>query len=142
MARLDLALEIAGRNKNLAYLELAGTWGGTSVGFATVEQVEAERGSIPPLVELLPLIDGHPAYGRFDAEYQALCALVDLEHANAVPDLELFGGLTRLNETQETVFNIGVAWSLTTQHKNEGKIRAAGALSLADGHSSPRRPVQ
>ncbi|HES58551.1 MAG TPA: hypothetical protein ENO21_03875, partial [Firmicutes bacterium] len=81
--------------------------------------------SIPPLEELLPLLDAHPALKRYDDEYEVLCARLDLEHANAVGDAEWFGGVSRLNEIDETVFKVGVAWALTTNDRNEGAISAA-----------------
>ncbi len=144
LARLDLELEIAGRNKDQAYLELAGTWGETTVEFAAVEEVEAGRDQVPMLLNLLPLLDEHPTYARYDAEYEALCALVDLENANAVPDMELFGGLTRLNEAEETVFNVGVTWDLTTHHKNEGSISSAGYMleQVADNRALALRELE
>jgi hypothetical protein len=87
---------------------------------------------------------GHPALARFDAEYEVLCALLDLEHANAVTDLELFGGVSRLNEIQETVFKVGVAWDLKTNDKNEGNISAAARRleQVDDLRSAARRDLE
>jgi len=126
LTRLDLELAVAERGLKQAYLELAGTWGATVVDFDTVELVKSATDGVPHLHDLLPLLDSHPALARYDAEYQALCALVDLENANGVPDMALSGCVTRVNEAEETVFSVGAVWDLSVHDKNEGNISAAG----------------
>jgi cobalt-zinc-cadmium efflux system outer membrane protein len=125
LARLDLELASAERSLDQALLMLAGTWGGTVADFSAVDHPAGAPTTIPGLAELLPLVDSHPALERFDAEYEVLCAVLDLEHANAVGDMAWFGGVSRLNEINETVFKVGVAIDLTSNDGNEGNISAA-----------------
>jgi cobalt-zinc-cadmium efflux system outer membrane protein len=124
LARLDLELAAARRAVDQTLVELAAIWGGTAE-FDGVSPLPDAPHSIPPLAHLLPLLDSHPALERYEGEYEVLCARLDLEHANAVGDAAWFGGVSRLNEINETVFKVGVAWDLTTNDRNEGAISAA-----------------
>lgn len=144
LARLELEVASAGRMLEQARLELAGTWGATSAEYGAVEPLAGEPPVLPALATLLPLLAGHPEVARFDAEYEALCAAVDLENANAVPDLAVFGGLTRLNEAEETVFKIGVAMDLPLHDKKEGAVSAAGYRleQVEDNRASALRELE
>ncbi|MCB1219999.1 MAG: TolC family protein [Planctomycetales bacterium] len=125
LARLDLQIGSAERSSELSLRSLATAMGISEPDF---DAVDAGDGAGPDLLELSELeqvIEGLPAVARFDAEYDALNALLSLENANSVSDLELFGGISRLNEIQETVFKVGVAWELPVHDKNEGGINAA-----------------
>ncbi len=125
LARLDLQLDSADRSSRQALQELAAACGRTVVDFQRVEVTKAGGLQLESLSELQLLIDELPAIARYDAEYLALGALLELENANSVSDLALFGGITRLNEIQETVFKVGVAWELPIHDRNEGTINAA-----------------
>lgn len=125
MARLELQIAVAQRSQQQALLALAGSIGNSTVDFESVDEAPLEIVAISPLDELKPQLAELPALARYDAEYDVRSALFELESANAVPDLEWFGGVSRLNEIQETVFNVGVAWSLPIHDKNEGNINAA-----------------
>jgi cobalt-zinc-cadmium efflux system outer membrane protein len=125
MARLELQISAARRSRQQTLLKLAASMGSTAPDFDSVEVVGLQDTAVMSLDELQPQLAELPALARYDAEYEVRSALFELESANAVADLEWFGGITRLNEIQETVFNVGVAWSLPVHDKNEGNINAA-----------------
>lgn len=125
LARLALDTAAAERSLSQRRQQLAGLWGGSAADFGALEPADPAQWQLPELAQLSPALGTHPALARLDAEYEALCALVDLEHANAVPDASVFGGLSRLNASEETVFKVGVAVELPFNDENEGAISAA-----------------
>ncbi|MEZ5339690.1 MAG: TolC family protein [bacterium] len=125
LARLDLEIASAGRARRQSLRGLATAMGLSEADF---EAVQLPLEDLPQLVELAELeqaVEGLPAVARYDAEYDVLNTMLLLENANAVPDLELFGGISRLSEINETVFKVGVAWELPIHDANEGGINAA-----------------
>ena len=125
LARLDLAQASAQRRRQQADLALAGSYGASAVDFTMLEPALAESAKLATLEQLEALLDELPAIARHAAQYDVYNALLELENANSVSDLAWFGGVSRLNEIQETVFSVGVSLSLPVHDRNEGNINAA-----------------
>lgn len=143
LAKLKLEQSSAQRTLDLARQQLAGLWGGELADFAVVATGAPAASGVPTLDKLMPALELLPVLARLEAEYLALCAQVDLEHANSVPDTTVFGGLTRVNGADETVFKVGVALDIPLHDRNEGSISAANQrlAQVADRRAALRREL-
>ncbi len=144
LAKLELEQTSAERTLELARQQLAGLWGGESADFSVAATAEPASSGVPTLDRLFAALELIPALERLEAEYQVLCAQVDLEQANGRPDTSVFGGLTRVNGADETVFKVGVAVELPVHDRNEGTISATNQrlAQVADRRAALRRELE
>jgi outer membrane protein, heavy metal efflux system len=113
--RARLALEAARTN-------LAATWGSTT---ARLNRAEGDLDQVAPLPRLESLVERvarNPVLARWAAEMAQRQALVQVERANAIPDITINGGYRRLNETDDNSLVFGVSVPLPLFNRNQGSI--------------------
>jgi len=135
--RARLALE-AGRK------ELAALWGDDS---ATFDRAVGALGSIvpvPPLEQLAPLVDQNPDVARWKTEEQQRSAKLELERANAIPDLTLYAGGRNIRDTSDNAIVAGLSIPIPLFDRNQGGIAAAHAArgkALSESRAAHNRAL-
>jgi cobalt-zinc-cadmium efflux system outer membrane protein len=127
-ARLAGQLAVARR-------QLAAEWGATADDFGPLlADLYAVR---PPEAfdQLAARLEASPDFLRFASEARLREAELRLARSEARPDIELSGGVRRLEEIDEQAFVFGVAMPVGTRRRAEPRIAAAAAwreLSAAE----------
>lgn len=116
--RARLALEAARKR-------LATTWGSTTPHF---DRVEGDLDAVAPLPRLERLVERlarNPVLARWAVEMAQRQALVQVERANAIPDITVSGAYRRLNETDDNALVFGLSIPLPLFNRNQGAILEA-----------------
>lgn len=106
---------------------LAAVWGGRAAAF------EAVAGDLyevsPPAVPEDPAgaITVNPDVARWESQEQRQRAVLQLEKANAVPDVTVGGGVQRFEETDDSALVLGLGVPIPLFDRNQGGIREAVA---------------
>jgi len=127
--RARLALEAARR-------ELAALWGEEGAGFNRAAGSLERIAPVPPEEELASLLDQNPDLARWETEEKQRSARLDLERANAIPDLTLFAGGRNLQESGDNAFVAGLSIPLPIFDRNQGGIAAARAARSKAQHAA------
>jgi cobalt-zinc-cadmium efflux system outer membrane protein len=123
----NFALRQAEREELAAREALANLWGASEAPFIHItEQVALTE---PPVLEKLEThIGNHPDLRQLEAGRNAREAELELEEANATPNVEVFAGIRQFREDDgDTAFLVGVGLPLPLFDRNQGNIRAARA---------------
>lgn len=114
---------------------LSSYWGGSvDTNFAVRGELSIEPTS-PAFSELASRLLSTATLSRYTAEEQTRQAALDLEHARATPDFEVFAGGRYFNEEDGNfgfVAGVEIPWPLFD--KNQGNIRTARAQLRAVGY--------
>jgi outer membrane protein, heavy metal efflux system len=121
-SRIDRAQ--AQRDLDTARQGLAALWGG-AVGFNRAEGRLDEREVLPPLEDLAPLLPRNPDLTRWATELAQRQAAVELEEANAIPNLTLEAGYRRFEDNGDSGFVFGAYFPLPILNRNQGAIAEA-----------------
>ncbi len=123
-ARVELGL--ARIDLDAARKQLAAMWGEMTPSFRTVDYPVDRLPSLPSLPELYPLLAGNAEILYFDAAISRQDAVIDLEKASAVPDIEVAGGYRRFQENGGNGAVVRFSIPLPVSNRNRGQIEAAG----------------
>jgi cobalt-zinc-cadmium efflux system outer membrane protein len=96
---------------------------------------------VPSLDELTDRIESHPEVQRWVAETERRRSAVELERAQAVPDVNAGLGIRYVNEIDDAALVGGVSVPLPLFDRNQGGILAArlrAAQALDEGRASQR----
>lgn len=118
LKRADLDLQAA---KNT----LAATWGSHAPSFHSAKGEMETLAPVAPLTQLILHLDRGPELARWEAELNQRRAAVDLEKAQAVPDLTASVGVRQFSEQGDTAFLVGISLPLPIINRNEGAIEEA-----------------
>lgn len=88
-AEYEVERERAKRQIESARIRLAGTWGAIQAQFDRVMGNPDPNKQIPPPEKLLTLLSGSPGSGKCAAQIESARAWLELEKANAIPNVEL-----------------------------------------------------
>lgn len=129
-ARVELATsrverETAVRELTAARKRLAATWASSSPSFSRASGDLERTATPPPLEALVQRIDKNPDLARWDTELEAQGAVVALEKAHRVPDVNLGAGIRHISEVGDNAFVLEVAIPLPLFDRNQGAARAA-----------------
>jgi cobalt-zinc-cadmium efflux system outer membrane protein len=105
--------------------QLASLWGSEYPNFHNVEGKLDIIQSIPPLDRLRTLLDQNPALARYKKELEQKQAVVDLEKANAIPDMSIGAGYRRMNDTDDNALVATFSMPLPIRDRNQGSIAEA-----------------
>ncbi len=108
-------------------LTLAAMWGSTDPKFKSVEGQLSPPATLPSFEIVSERLSQNPELARWDAELAQRAAVVDLEKANAVPDISLGGGFRQFNETDDSTLVAGISMDLPLFDRNQGNIQEARA---------------
>jgi cobalt-zinc-cadmium efflux system outer membrane protein len=111
---------------------LSARWGSAAPAFSRVAGSLSEVRAVPPMKRLAPLVAHNPDVARWEDEQRQRSTGLELERANAVPDLSVFVGGRQLRESDESALVAGISIPLPIFDRNQGGIAAArAALSQA-----------
>jgi cobalt-zinc-cadmium efflux system outer membrane protein len=77
---------------------------------------------LPSLDNLAERLARNPVLARWAAEMAQRQALVQVERANAIPNITINGGYRRLNETDDNAVLFGISVPLPLFNRNQGSI--------------------
>lgn len=104
---------------------LAAHWGG-SVTDVTLDASSLRLPEAAPASTLLlTRLEQHPRIRVEEARLAGRRAALELEQANAKPDLEVAGGIRYFRENSDAALVAGLSVPLPTRHRNQAAIRAA-----------------
>ncbi|QKK08582.1 MAG: TolC family protein [Planctomycetota bacterium] len=129
------------RQLDAARRELSAMWDESDPAFELVLGSLGEVMDVPSLHYLTDRVEAHPEVQRWVAESERRTAAVELERAQAVPDVNAGLGVRYINEIDDAAFVGGVSVPLPLFDRNQGGILAArlrAAQALDEGRASRR----
>lgn len=125
--RLAIALKTSEQTLVQSRLDLFKQIGVPASDVKLVDPIEASRPIQP--VDIATVLSQRPDVMAARATVQATEADLRLQHANAIPDLDLFGGYKR-NTTDNTAYG-GLQIPLPLRNRNQGEVERARASVTA-----------
>jgi cobalt-zinc-cadmium efflux system outer membrane protein len=122
-ARAELRAEKA--LAGVALQRLANNWGSESADFGRAEGQLASTNHLPSPGDLSVHLDSNPDIARWATEMTRREALANIARANAVPDLTIGAGVSRLESGDETGALVNFSIPLPLRNRNQGNIAAA-----------------
>lgn len=107
------------------YRRLASFWGSMKPRFEKVAGNLYLIAPVPPFNTLTERMQSNPDLARWGAEMTQRTAAVDLEEANAVPDLRVGAGARWFEETQDNTFVFELSIPIQLFDRNQGAIAEA-----------------
>ncbi|MCB2181053.1 MAG: TolC family protein [Desulfobulbaceae bacterium] len=127
LALAKASLARSQRELDMARVELASSWGSTEVSFDQVEFVDQKVQPLPSINDLWQTALNHPEIQIRRTQVERLKASYALAKAEAVPDLEIEGGVQYFNESDDHAFFVGISIPIPVFDQNRGGIREASA---------------
>lgn len=112
----------------VAKRRLAATWGSTEPAFGKATADLFARKPVPPYEQLADRIAGSPEIGRWVTEERLRAAEVRLADSKRVPDVEVQGGVRRLEGPREEGFVMQLSVPLPLFNRNQGESAETRAL--------------
>jgi cobalt-zinc-cadmium efflux system outer membrane protein len=109
----------------VALQRLANNWGSESADFGRAEGQLASTNHLPSPGDLSVHLDSNPDIARWATEMTRREALANIARANAVPDLTIGAGVSRLESGDETGALVNFSIPLPLRNRNQGNIAAA-----------------
>ncbi len=122
LASAELSLSRAQRDVRLAIEQLQLMWGETDVELVSVVLEQANMLALPPLEDVLPLVDVFPEVQRMALEVALAEAAVESARADRIPDVSLAGGYKQSRGDDEQMFVAGAGVELPLFNRNQGGI--------------------
>ncbi|MGB6426753.1 MAG: TolC family protein [Methyloceanibacter sp.] len=122
-AKADLSAERA--LVAVAKQRLANNWGSENADFGRAEGQLATTNHLPSPGALSVYLDSNPDVARWATEMTRRKALVNIARANAVPDLTIGAGVSRLESGDETGAILNLSVPIPLRNRNQGNIAAA-----------------
>jgi len=120
------ALQQAERARlNAAKRRLSALWGSSKVDFGSAVGRLGTGYTAPTSKSLVTLLNNNPMLARWGDEINRRVAQLDLEHANAIPDVTLGAGVRTSQDTDSTAMVASLSMPIPFFNKNEGNIAAA-----------------
>ena len=127
LARSQVDLTLRKREQAAAQLRLAATWGRPTVRFSAVTG-DLERLIPPPSNDdLLPHLSHNPDVARWSVEKEQRRAVLELEQARQIPDVEVDAGVRYINADKTAALVFETIIPLMLFDKNRGRIQEASA---------------
>lgn len=125
VATARIARDRARRETDKARKRLAASWGGTKPAFTTAGgELDAVR-DVPPLEELVALLDDTPEVARRHEEVALSLESLALAKAERIPDVGVSAGIIRFEEDGTYAGTVGLSLPLPLFDRNAGGILAA-----------------
>jgi cobalt-zinc-cadmium efflux system outer membrane protein len=117
----------------VAKQRLANNWGSDNADFGSAEGQLTSTNHLPSPGELTVYLNSNPDVARWATEMTRRKALVNLARANAVPDLTIGAGVSRLESGDETGAIVNLSVPIPLRNRNQGNI-AAAETRIFKGH--------
>lgn len=147
LALAKAALARAKRELDMARIELASSWGSREVHLEQVEFVDRKIQPFPKEADLWQAAQAHPELEIGRIQVERLKASLALAKAEAIPDLEVEGGVKYFNESNDHAYFLGFSIPIPIFNRNKGGIREAseniqvGKKELDSSSLSKRREL-
>jgi len=125
LSTTQIQLQQAENNRKAAYRRLATFWGSMTPRFQQVTGHLYRIEPVPPFNTLAGHMQSNPDLARWAAEMVQRTAAVDLEEANAVPNLRVGAGARWFEETSDNAFIVEFSIPLQLFDRNQGAIAEA-----------------
>ena len=125
LSTTQIQLQQAENNRRAAYRRLATFWGSMTPRFQQVTGHLYRIAPVPPFDTLARHMQSNPDLARWAAEMMQRTAAVDLEEANAVPNLRVGAGARWFEETSDNAFIVEFSIPLQLFDRNQGAIAEA-----------------
>lgn len=125
LSTTQIQLQQAENNRKAAYRRLATFWGSMTPRFQQVTGHLYRIAPVPPFDALAGHMLSNPDLARWAAEMVQRTAAVDLEEANAVPNLRVGAGARWFEETSDNTFIVEFSIPLQLFDRNQGAIAEA-----------------
>ncbi len=106
---------------------LSAMWGSTDPQFKSLVGQLSPNAHLPSFEKLSAHLSQNPELARWDTELAQRAAVVDLEKANAVPDVSFGAGFRQFNATDDSALLAGILIDLPVFDRNQGNIQGARA---------------
>jgi cobalt-zinc-cadmium efflux system outer membrane protein len=127
LARAELVQEHYEHELMSAYYRLSSQWGETRPSFGSVTGDLSVLPGLEPVETLVARADQNPDLLRYMSEQRLHDAELELAEAKARPSWTVYGGVRRIEFTDDFALVGGVSIPVTMRNKNEGRIAAARA---------------
>ena len=127
LARAELVQEHYEHELMSAYYRLSSQWGETRPSFGSVTGDLSVLPGLEPVETLVARADQNPDLLRYMSEQRLHDAELELAEAKARPSWTVYGGVRRIELTDDFALVGGVSIPVTMRNKNEGRIAAARA---------------
>ena len=104
---------------------LASLWGSVYPTFDEVDGVLDSLQPVPPLKKFQALLKQNPLLARYKKEVEQKRATIEVEKANAIPDVNVGAGFRRFNETDDGAFVAAISIPIPIRDRNQGRIAEA-----------------
>ncbi len=125
VSKIKIDIRNAEQDLQAAKHQIASYWGSSLPNFIEAEGVLDSPLQIPGMEKFQKLLKQNPSLARYEKELSQRRAVIDLEKARAVPDINLGAGIRRLNETNDSAFVVGISIPLPVRNRNQGGIAEA-----------------
>jgi cobalt-zinc-cadmium efflux system outer membrane protein len=113
-----------------AKTNLSAMWGGASADFTTAGDSFERIQPIPPFEELMTLMDHSPIIKIKLSEIKIAETSLDFEKSNRIPDFTVYGGIKRIDESDDPIYFAGLSVPVPLFDRNQaGVARAAAELN-------------
>ena len=117
-AKYEVEREKTKRQIESARIRLAGTWGATQAQFDRVTGSPDPEKRIPAPEKLLKLLSGSPGSGKCAAQIESARARLELEKANAIPNVELRCAFRADRTPDRHASGIGIGDDITMEQRS------------------------
>lgn len=125
LALAKAALARTKRELAMARIELAASWGSREIYFDKVEFTNRKIQPFPKEEDLWQAAQVHPEQEIGRIQVERLKASLVLAKAEAIPDLEVEGGVKYFNESNDHAYFLGFSIPIPVFDRNKGGIREA-----------------
>jgi cobalt-zinc-cadmium efflux system outer membrane protein len=125
LALAKAAFARAKRELDMARIELASSWGSSQVHFGQVDFVDRKIQTLPKEEDLWQAVQNHPELEISRIQVERLKASLALAKAEAIPDLEVEGGVKYFNESNDHAYFLGFSIPIPIFDRNKGGIGEA-----------------
>jgi outer membrane protein, heavy metal efflux system len=125
LSTTQILLQQAEHHLKAAYRRLAAFWGSMTPRFKQVTGRLYQIASVPPFDTLAERMQSNPDLARWATEMTQRTAAVDLEQANAVPNLRVGAGARWFEETNDNSFVVEFSIPIQLFDRNQGGIAEA-----------------
>jgi len=127
LARAELVQEHYEHELLAAYYRLSSQWGETQPSFGSVIGDLSMLPGLEPVEILVARAEQNPDLLRYMSEQRLHDAELELAEAKAKPSWKVYGGIRRIERTDDFALVGGISIPITMRNKNEGSIAAARA---------------
>lgn len=140
LSRCRIIQEHAEHELTVSKRRLSATWGNTDPVFRTVTGALFARKPIPSYESLAARVTNSPEIARWATEERLREAEVRLADSKRVPDVEVQGGVRRLEGPREQGFVMQLSVPLPLFHRNQGD--SADTRAIRDKTTAERAAVE